>query len=139
MLRVALLHPTFQPSALALAILAASVPLAYAEDTQLQTVIVQAEQADDDALPTRPPASIYGGLESKVLDTPRSVTQINAEQLARDPIQSSDDLVKYAPGITRGMTVVDPSFRLGTPPVTVVEAAKLDRLKALYTRSIGGR
>ena len=47
--------------------------------------------------------------------------------------------VALAPGITRGMTVVDPSFRLGTPPVTVVEAAKLDRLEALYARSIGGR
>jgi purine nucleosidase len=47
--------------------------------------------------------------------------------------------VALAPGITRGMTVVDPSFRLGTPPVTVVEAAKLDRLKAMYARSIGGR
>jgi len=100
--RVTLLHPKFQPSALALAILAASAPLAHAQDTQLQTVTVQAEQTDDDALPTRPPASIYGGLEAKVLDTPRSVTQINAEQLANDPIRSSDDLVKYAPGITRG-------------------------------------
>lgn len=100
--RVALLPPKFQPSSLALAILAATVPMAYAEDPPLQTVTVQAEQTDDDALPTRPPASIYGGLETKVLDTPRSVTQINAEQLARDPIQSADDLVKYAPGITRG-------------------------------------
>ncbi len=45
--------------------------------------------------------------------------------------------VALAPGITRGMTVVDPSFRLGTPPLTVVEAAKLDRLKTLYARSIG--
>jgi purine nucleosidase/non-specific riboncleoside hydrolase len=45
--------------------------------------------------------------------------------------------VALAPGITRGMTVVDPSFRLGTPPVTLVEAAKLDRLKAMYARSIG--
>lgn len=100
--RVTLLHPKFPPSALALAMLAASAPLAHAQDTQLQTVTVQAEQTDDDALPTRPPASIYGGLEAKVLDTPRSVTQINAEQLANDPIRSSDDLVKYAPGITRG-------------------------------------
>ncbi|WP_060516376.1 TonB-dependent siderophore receptor [Pseudomonas sp. NBRC 111134] len=102
MSRVTLLHPKFPPSALALAMLAASAPLAHAQDTQLQTVTVQAEQTDDDALPTRPPASIYGGLEAKVLDTPRSVTQINAEQLANDPIRSSDDLVKYAPGITRG-------------------------------------
>jgi len=100
--RVNLLHPKFQPSTLALAILAATMPMAYAEDTQLQTITVQAEQSDDDALPTRPPASIYGGLETKVLDTPRSVTQINAEQLANDPIRSSDDLVKYAPGINRG-------------------------------------
>jgi len=55
--RVTLLHPKFQPSALALAILAASATLAHAEDTQLQTVTVQAEQTDDDALPTRPPRS----------------------------------------------------------------------------------
>jgi hypothetical protein len=46
-----------------------STSLAHAEDTRLQTVTVQAEQTDDDALPTRPPASIYGGLEAKVLDT----------------------------------------------------------------------
>lgn len=91
----AALHPAFALLALA------STPL-LADDTVLQTVTVQAEQPDDDALPTRPPSSIYGGLEAKVLDTPRSVTQVNAEQLARDPIRSADDLVKYAPGITRG-------------------------------------
>jgi purine nucleosidase/non-specific riboncleoside hydrolase len=46
--------------------------------------------------------------------------------------------VALAPGLTRGMTVVDPSGRLGTPPVTLVEQARLDRLTALYARSIGG-
>ena len=46
--------------------------------------------------------------------------------------------VALAPGITRGMTVVDPSGRLGTPPVIVVEEARLDRLAALYARSVGG-
>jgi purine nucleosidase/non-specific riboncleoside hydrolase len=45
--------------------------------------------------------------------------------------------VSLAAGIARGMTVVDPSGRLGTPAVTVVEAARLDRLMALYARSIG--
>jgi purine nucleosidase/non-specific riboncleoside hydrolase len=40
--------------------------------------------------------------------------------------------------LTRGMTVVDPSGRLGTPPVTLVEEARLDRLTALYARSIAG-
>jgi purine nucleosidase len=42
-----------------------------------------------------------------------------------------------APGITRGMTVVDPGGRLGTPPVRLIEQAKLDRLVALYAKSIG--
>jgi len=45
--------------------------------------------------------------------------------------------VALAPGITRGMTVVDPSGRLGTPVVTLVEEVRLDRLAALYALSIG--
>lgn len=44
--------------------------------------------------------------------------------------------VSLAPGITRGMTVVDPSGRLGTPMVTLVEEVKLDRLVALYAASV---
>ncbi len=44
--------------------------------------------------------------------------------------------VALAPGLTRGMTVIDPSGRLGTPPVTVVQAADLDRLIALYSASV---
>jgi purine nucleosidase len=47
--------------------------------------------------------------------------------------------VALAPGITRGMTVVDPSGRLGTPIVTLVEEARLDRLAALYAASIAYR
>jgi outer membrane receptor protein involved in Fe transport len=90
--------------ALALVIVSTLSTAAFAADTQLQTVTVQASagDSDDDALPTRPESSIYGGIETKVLDTPRSISQINAEQLADDPIRSADDLVKYAPGITRG-------------------------------------
>jgi purine nucleosidase len=44
--------------------------------------------------------------------------------------------VALAAGITRGMTVVDPSGRLGTPMVTLVEEARIDRLAALYAASI---
>ncbi|BCH28140.1 nucleoside hydrolase [Mesorhizobium sp. L-8-10] len=44
--------------------------------------------------------------------------------------------VALAPGVTRGMTVVDPSGRLGTPMVTLVEEARLERLVALYAASI---
>jgi purine nucleosidase/non-specific riboncleoside hydrolase len=50
-------------------------------------------------------------------------------------IRASVD-VALAPGITRGMTVVDPSGRLGTPMITLVEEARLDRLVALYAASI---
>ena len=34
------------------------------------------------------------------------------------------------------MTVVDPSGRIGTPMVTLVEAARLDRLAALFEASV---
>jgi purine nucleosidase/non-specific riboncleoside hydrolase len=44
--------------------------------------------------------------------------------------------VALAPGLTRGMTVIDPSGRLGTPMVTLVEEARLDRLAELYAASI---
>ena len=72
------------------------LPLLAAE-TQLQTVTVQvsASESDDDALPTRPPTLVYGGTETKVLDTPRSVSQINAEQLAYGSVSSSGGYVNY--------------------------------------------
>lgn len=44
--------------------------------------------------------------------------------------------VALAPGITRGMTVVDPSGRLGTPRVTLIETADIGRLTALYAASV---
>jgi purine nucleosidase/non-specific riboncleoside hydrolase len=44
--------------------------------------------------------------------------------------------VSLAPGITRGMTVIDPSGRLGTPMLTVIEEVRLDRLIELYERSV---
>ena len=44
--------------------------------------------------------------------------------------------VSLAPGLSRGMTVIDPSGRLGTPTVTLVEKARQDRLAALVAASI---
>lgn len=44
--------------------------------------------------------------------------------------------VALAPGLTRGMTVVDPSGRIGTPMVTFVEEARRDRLVALFAASV---
>jgi purine nucleosidase/non-specific riboncleoside hydrolase len=44
--------------------------------------------------------------------------------------------VALAPGLTRGMTVVDPSGRLGSPRVQVVAGADADRVAALYAASV---
>jgi len=44
--------------------------------------------------------------------------------------------VSLAPGPTRGMVIVDPTFRLGTPPVTLVRRADLARLTDLYCASV---
>jgi hypothetical protein len=37
------------------------------------------------------------------------------------------------------MTVIDPSGRLDTPMVTIVEEARMDRLAAFYAASIAHR
>jgi inosine-uridine nucleoside N-ribohydrolase len=44
--------------------------------------------------------------------------------------------VALEPGLTRGMTVVDPSGRLAVPMATLVEKARPDRLAALYRASV---
>lgn len=44
--------------------------------------------------------------------------------------------VALAPGLTRGMTVIDPSGRVETPAVTVIEEVRLDRLKTLFAASV---
>jgi purine nucleosidase len=44
--------------------------------------------------------------------------------------------VALAPGITRGMTLVDPSGRLGTPKITFVEQVDLAKVDALYAVSV---
>lgn len=44
--------------------------------------------------------------------------------------------VALASGITRGMTLVDPSGRLGTPKITFVEEVDTARVDALYATSV---
>jgi hypothetical protein len=68
-------------------------------DSKLDAVVVKRKRVKT-VLPKRPSASVYG-TDTSVLDTSRSVSQISEEQLQRDPIKTADDLVKYAPGITR--------------------------------------
>ncbi len=55
--------------------------------------------------------------------------------LVRKTLRASVD-VALAPGLTRGMTVVDPSGRVGTPPVTLLEEADSARVAELYARSV---
>ena len=43
--------------------------------------------------------------------------------------------VELAPGLTRGMTLVDPSGRLGTPKITFVEEVDIGKVDALYAVS----
>lgn len=43
--------------------------------------------------------------------------------------------VSLAPGLTRGMTVIDPSGRLGSPKVTIIEEVDAERLASLYAVS----
>lgn len=49
---------------------------------------------------------------------------------------SASSSVALAPGITRGMTLVDPSGRLGTPKITFVEEVHLERMHELYAVSL---
>lgn len=65
----------------------------------LSTVTVTARR--ESALPKRPSSSLYG-TDTRIVDTPRAVSQISEEQLERELIVNGDDLVRYAPGVTRG-------------------------------------
>ncbi|MCW1931714.1 nucleoside hydrolase [Pararhodobacter zhoushanensis] len=55
--------------------------------------------------------------------------------IATETLTASLD-VALAPGLTRGMVVVDPSGRLGTPPVTLLRKADIARVIALYAASV---
>ncbi|MGE4303669.1 MAG: TonB-dependent receptor [Novosphingobium sp.] len=84
-----------------LAVLSAAAAAAADLDTASETITVSGRRTDQGVLPDRPALSIYG-TEVSVLDTPRVVSQVNAAQLLRDPLRTTDDFVKYAPGISRG-------------------------------------
>lgn len=77
----------------------------------------------------------YGGGDVFRFVDPLAAAAVIEPSIVTKSIRASVD-VALAPGITRGMTVVDPSGRLGTPMVTIIEEAKIDRLVALYTASI---
>lgn len=58
---------------------------------------------------------------------------IDPSMVTKSVLASSS--VALAPGITRGMTLVDPSGRLGTPKITFVEEVDVAKVDALYAVS----
>lgn len=76
----------------------------------------------------------YGGLDEFKFVDPFAAAVVIDPSIVTKSIKASVD-VALAPGITRGMTVVDPSGRLGTPKITLVEEADMARLKELYAVS----
>lgn len=103
-----------KPLVIALSVLGATLPLyVFAEETPQQAgdsesdvitlsdVVVTGATKKATVVPKRKVTSIYG-TDSSVLDTPRVVSQVSEQQFREDVIRSADDLVKYAPSITRG-------------------------------------
>ncbi|MDC5467308.1 TonB-dependent receptor [Acinetobacter baumannii] len=103
-----------KPLVIALSVLGTTLPLyVFAEETPQQTgdsesdvitlsdVVVTGATKKATVVPKRKVTSIYG-TDSSVLDTPRVVSQVSEQQFREDVIRSADDLVKYAPSITRG-------------------------------------
>jgi TonB-dependent receptor-like protein len=79
----------------------AAPPSAQEQQTNLSAVVVTGKATTRTVLPTRPSNSAYG-FDTRVVDTPRAISQVSTQQISSDPIRTADDLVKYAPGITRG-------------------------------------
>lgn len=103
-----------KPLVIALSVLGATLPLyVFAEETPQQAgdsesdvitlsdVVVTGAAKKTTVVPKSKVTSIYG-TDSSVLDTPRVVSQVSEQQFREDVIRSADDLVKYAPSITRG-------------------------------------
>lgn len=80
----------------------------------------------------------YGGGDHFRFVDPLAAAAVIEPGIVTKSTRASVD-VALAPGITRGMTVVDPSGRLGTPMVTLIEEARIERLIALYQASIAFR
>lgn len=77
----------------------------------------------------------FGGGDAFRFVDPFAAAVVVEPEIVEQTIRASVD-VALSPDITRGMTVVDPSGRLGTPPVTLVRQARIERLTALYAASL---
>ena len=106
-------------------------------DASLAKVAAGPEKAFSEALADharRTNASYGGGDVFRFVD-PLAAAVVIDPSIVTKSLRASMD-VALAPGITRGMTVVDPSGRLGTPTVTIVEEAKIGKLIEFYEASL---
>ncbi|WP_439600012.1 nucleoside hydrolase [Devosia sp.] len=78
---------------------------------------------------------IRRGLPDRFLyvDPLAAAVVLDPSMVTRSTVASSS--VELAPGLTRGMTLVDPSGRLGTPKITFVEEVDVAKVDALYAVS----
>lgn len=78
---------------------------------------------------------IVRGLPDRFLyvDPLAAAVVLDPSMVSRSTVASSS--VELAPGLTRGMTLVDPSGRLGTPKITFVEEVDIAKVDALYAVS----
>ncbi|MGV3651051.1 MAG: nucleoside hydrolase [Devosia sp.] len=79
----------------------------------------------------------YGGADVLRFVDPLAAAVVISPDIVTSSIEASVD-VALAEGVARGMTVVDPSFRLGTPRARLIETVDENALRALYRRSIAG-
>ena len=77
----------------------------------------------------------YGGPDRLLYVDPLAAAVVLDPSAVTKSIVASSS-VALAPGLTRGMTLVDPSGRLGTPKITFVEEVDLAKVDALYARSV---
>lgn len=70
----------------------------------------------------------------RYVDPLAAAVVIDPEMITKSTLASSS--VALAPGVTRGMTLVDPSGRLGTPKITFVEEVDIARVDRLYAISV---
>lgn len=106
-------------------------------DASLAKIAAGPEKAFSEALANharRTNASYGGGDVFRFVD-PLAAAVVIDPTIVTKSLRASMD-VALAPGITRGMTVVDPSGRLGTPTVTIVEQAKIEKLVEFYEASL---
>lgn len=78
---------------------------------------------------------IRRGLPDRFLyvDPLAAAVVLDPSMVTKSTVASSS--VELAPGLTRGMTLVDPSGRLGTPKITFVEEVDIAKVDALYAVS----